>query len=61
MILVSSAPDIIGRELLFLLAEEGHSVRAMVPSAGGARHCRPGNLQVSRLDNLNVEGFEYAL
>lgn len=38
MILVSSALGIIGRELLFLLARQGHSVRAMVPSAGGARH-----------------------
>jgi len=38
MILVSSALGIIGRELLFLLAEQGHRVRAMVPSSGGARH-----------------------
>ena len=58
MILVSSALGIIGRELLFLLAEQGHSVRAMVPSAGGARHLTEW-LGEQLTDAKNVELVEF--
>ena len=40
MILVSSSLGIIGRELVFLLIEQGLKVRAMVPNDGGARHLK---------------------
>jgi len=58
MILVSSALGIIGRELLFLLAEQGHSVRAMVPSAGGARHLTEW-LGEQLTDAKNIELVEF--
>jgi len=58
MIFVSSSLGIIGRELVFLLVEQGISVRAMVPNAGAARHMK-GWLEEHLDDPSLAQNAEY--